>query len=106
MTPTLSPDQMEAVARAAYEDWIAPVRDLEPSWDDLPRSHIDRLVDCQRAALDAALPVIIGAVLERAADVFGAYIDDIYVRDGFCDWADVATARDSAILALAEDTRP
>lgn len=28
-------------------------------------------------------------------------LDDIYVRDGFCDWADVANARDEIRAALA-----
>lgn len=64
---TLTPDEREAaiekMARAAYENWIAPVRDLEPAWDDLPQSHVDRLVECQCAALDAVLPLI-----ERAAN--------------------------------------
>lgn len=46
-------DMVERCAKAAYEAWIAPVRDLETEWDDLPRSHIERLMDAQRAAIAA-----------------------------------------------------
>lgn len=46
MTPML-----EKIARAAYEDWIAEVQDLEEAWGDLPQSHKDRLMRSQRAAL-------------------------------------------------------
>lgn len=42
---------VERAAKAAYENWIEPVRDLEPSWDSLPDSHRERLMDSQRAAL-------------------------------------------------------
>lgn len=43
----------ERMAKAAYEDWISDVRDLEESWEDLPQSHRDRLVKSQEAALSA-----------------------------------------------------
>lgn len=41
----------DEMVRAAYENWIADVRGLEPSWSELPQSHKDRL----RASLEAAL---------------------------------------------------
>lgn len=55
------------------------------------------------AALVVLQPAIEREVVERCAEVFGRYLDDIYVRDGFCDWADVANARDMARRALLED---
>lgn len=44
---------LEKAARAAYEKWIEDVRDLEPSWDELPQSHRDRLIACQRAVISS-----------------------------------------------------
>ena len=44
---------IERAAKAAYERFIEPVRDLELSWDDLPQSHRDRMIDSQRAAIEA-----------------------------------------------------
>ena len=44
---------LERAARAQYEAWIDDVRDLEPSWDELPESHKCRLVGSARAVLMA-----------------------------------------------------
>lgn len=44
---------IEAMARAAYADWIESVQDLEPAWSDLPASHQDRLMNAMLAALRA-----------------------------------------------------
>lgn len=46
-------EMVEKAAKAAYERFIEPVRDLEPTWDQLPQSHRDRLIDSQRAAIEA-----------------------------------------------------
>jgi len=46
------PSMVEKVARAAYEKFIEAVRDLEPSWEGLPQSHRDRLIDSQRSAIE------------------------------------------------------
>lgn len=46
-------DMVERCAKAAYEAWIANVRELEMAWDELPRDHIERLMDAQRAAIAA-----------------------------------------------------
>ena len=42
---------LEKMARATYADWIKDVRDLEPSWDDLPPDFTSRMIDASRAAL-------------------------------------------------------
>ena len=34
------------------------------------------------------------------AEVVTRHLDEIYVRDGFCDWADVANARDAILREL------
>ena len=44
---------LEKMAKAAYDDWIADVRDLEEPWHDLPESHRVRMIASQRAALQA-----------------------------------------------------
>lgn len=49
----MSEAMLEKAARAAYESWIDDVRDLEPSWSDLPESHRDRLIQSARAVLMA-----------------------------------------------------
>lgn len=46
-------EMIERAARAAYECWIEPVRDLEPAWDALPESHKQRMYDSQRKAIEA-----------------------------------------------------
>lgn len=77
---------LEAMARAAYEKWIEPVRCAEPAWPDLPQSHRDRLMECQRAAVVRLLKWVAGdntvpmeretmiadlvIAARRAADVF------------------------------------
>lgn len=63
-----TPEEIEAAARASYEAWIAPVRDLEPSWGDLPESHRDRLRESTTAALAAAAAVRSGPPSEPQAD--------------------------------------
>lgn len=75
MTLTKDHGLVDAMARATYENWIAPVRDLEPAWDDLPQSHVDRLIECQQAALDAVLPLIERVVLLKAAHMFEEMAD-------------------------------
>lgn len=45
---------IEAAAKAAYESWIEDVRALEPSWEELPSSHRDRM----RRSIAAAAPLI------------------------------------------------
>lgn len=52
MTSPSDDTVLEAAARAAYESWIAPVRDLEPRWEDLPESHQARLRESQAAAIN------------------------------------------------------
>lgn len=49
---------LERAARAQYEAWIEDVRDLEPSWDDLPDSHRFRLVESCRTVLMAVAPTL------------------------------------------------
>ena len=56
MTPTDA--QIEAAAKAAYKNWTEPVQCCEPTWDELPESHKQRLYDCQKAALTAAAEVV------------------------------------------------
>lgn len=43
--------EWDKAARLQYERYVSDVRDLEPAWDDLPKSHRDRMVDSLRAAL-------------------------------------------------------
>jgi hypothetical protein len=42
---------VEAMAKAAYENWVFPVECAEPKWDDLEESHRHRLREAQCAAL-------------------------------------------------------
>lgn len=42
---------LEAIAAAAYADWVEPVKCAEPAWEDLPQSHRDRLMSAMRAGL-------------------------------------------------------
>lgn len=44
---------IELAAKAAYEKWIEGVESLEPSWDQAPEDFKDRLMEAQRAALEA-----------------------------------------------------
>lgn len=55
---------LEKAARAAYESWIDDVRDLEPSWCDLPESHRDRLTQSARAVLMAVRDGLTDDVIE------------------------------------------
>lgn len=84
------PSMVEKMARGAYEKFIETVRDLEPSWDGLPQSHRDRMIDSQRAAIevlreptDAMIVAASGTGLcpSGVADI---YIDmiDAALRDG------------------------
>jgi len=44
-------------------------------------------------------PAEVGGLVDAQTEAraIAQLFDDIYVRDGFCDWADVATARDEAL---------
>lgn len=44
-------DVLISAARKQYEAYIEDVADLEPSWDQLPESHKDRLVRSLACAL-------------------------------------------------------
>lgn len=48
---------IEAMAKAAYDEWIEPVVGIEPAWGKLPESHRSRMVESQRAALLALAEV-------------------------------------------------
>lgn len=70
---------LEQMTKAAYEEWIGPVRSTEPAWDGLDDSFRQRLIDTQIAALLALknsqnLPVLVevqdehGTILAFAPD--------------------------------------
>lgn len=46
----MTDSEIVAAAKAAYEDWITDIAELEPSWDELPEAHRLRLISAQRAA--------------------------------------------------------
>ncbi len=48
---------LEIAAKAAYENWIEPVKSAEPAWGELPEDFKLRLVEAQTAALLALAEV-------------------------------------------------
>lgn len=51
-------DVLISAARKQYEAYIEDVADLEPSWDQLPESHKDRLIRSLACAL-SSLPGVL-----------------------------------------------
>lgn len=60
----------ELVARAHYEEYMRGVEDLEPSWDDLPDDHKDRML----GAMDAAIKAHLAALREPTPKMLEAAI--------------------------------
>src|SRR5438067_1088278 len=71
---------VEAAASAAYADWIAGLECCEPRWDDLDDGHRARLLECQRAALEAAERAAWVPVHEAPAAWEGTVV--LLARDG------------------------
>lgn len=42
---------IEAMAKAAYDEFVGPMRVIEPAWEILPDSHRNRMMESMSAAL-------------------------------------------------------
>jgi hypothetical protein len=87
---------LETMARATYAKWIEDVRDLEPSWDDLPDSHRDRLIDASRAALQSIREP------SEAARVAAAEAGDDYYLGDKITWEEIPVMFTAMIDAILE----
>jgi len=71
--------KVEEATKAAYEDWISGVEDLELPWDKLPQDHKLRLMSSIRAAIEALRTPSIEMMRAYAeavnAPVHGEYLD-------------------------------
>jgi len=76
----------EEMVRAAYEDWIADVCDLEPSWEQLPQSHKDRLRRSLQAASLASCRQVEWRLIERGETIEA---DDEVIADDAASWVKV-----------------
>ena len=106
MTPTLSPQQREALREVVFDVlWPLQTWEMDPQ---VCRAAVD-------ATLDAALPAIIGAVLTSALKEIDDYIaylnesseteEDPDYRERFLVYAKHVRRATGAIRALAEEAR-